>query len=225
MCDTLAVSCRLLRSSGSVESKYGPLYWRLAGTPSTPRVRNGESTTAALVPPAFCSRQFFCEYLRRRERARAEHPAPGRREDAVRRRRRGDRRRVDGGADRRLAQVGPVVDEVALQRVTRRDRAGQLRFVARVVVRRGIRNPRLRERGLRGRPLGAEAAEEPQPVAHDRAAGRRLVGRRQLARPRGPRRLLERGLDAPGRVGEVGAERAREHVAAAARDHVDDRRR
>ena len=34
---------------------------RLAGTPDTPRVRKGESTTAALVPPAFSSFQALCE--------------------------------------------------------------------------------------------------------------------------------------------------------------------
>ena len=58
----LAVNWRLFRCSGSVESKYGPLYWRLAGTPATPRERNGESTAAVLVPPAFSSFQYFCEY-------------------------------------------------------------------------------------------------------------------------------------------------------------------
>src|ERR1051326_5391705 len=59
----LAVACRLLRASGSVESKYGALYSRLAGTPAVvPRVRNGESCTSVDVPPLLLTSQNFCEY-------------------------------------------------------------------------------------------------------------------------------------------------------------------
>jgi len=52
----------LLRLSGSVESKYGALYCRPPGTPSTPRVRNGESNTFVDVLPWSVSFQDFCEY-------------------------------------------------------------------------------------------------------------------------------------------------------------------
>src|SRR5207237_4519934 len=60
--DRLAVAWRLFRLSGSVESKYGALYCRPPGTPSTPRVRNGESTIFVDVFPWFISFHVFCEY-------------------------------------------------------------------------------------------------------------------------------------------------------------------
>ena len=63
ICEMLAVTWRLLRRSGSVESKYGALYCRPPGTPAVvPRVMNGESNMLVLEPPLFCSCQFFCEY-------------------------------------------------------------------------------------------------------------------------------------------------------------------
>src|SRR4029079_12346546 len=59
----LPVAWRLLRPSGSVESKYGLLYSRLAGTPEVvPRVRNGESWMSVEVPPLLVTCQSFCEY-------------------------------------------------------------------------------------------------------------------------------------------------------------------
>src|SRR4029079_16004000 len=59
----LPVAWRLLRPSGSVESKYGLLYSRLAGTPLVvPRVRNGESWMSVDAPPWLRTCQVFWEY-------------------------------------------------------------------------------------------------------------------------------------------------------------------
>ena len=94
------VAWRLLRPSGSVESKYGLLYSRFAGTPEVvPRDRNGESWMSVEVPPLLRDLPGLLRVLRRREGAAGEHAAPRRHAEAVGGRRVGQRARVDAVRD------------------------------------------------------------------------------------------------------------------------------
>ena len=144
--------------SGSVESKYGPLYCRLAGTPEHTAREERRVDDCGARAAGILQLPVLLRVLRLGERARAEHAAPARRDNPVRRRRRREGRRVDAGAERRLMQRRAVVDEAALQRVPWRRRARSAWPRTRVlsfVVANGIR--RLRERALASSSASARA--------------------------------------------------------------------
>ena len=116
-----------------------------AGWPARPRSCRASGTASrgrsVLVPPAFCELPVLLRVLRGRERARAEHAAPGRRRTA------GSASTASSSPPDRCCRRTP-----AARRSVRlsmnvpcsvwpvRDRAGQLAFVARVVVLAGVRD-------------------------------------------------------------------------------------